>query len=83
MFDYNQNTVLAACRYRQSRLLNEAESERLAKIIHGNRPALHHHLLATTGDWLIAAGTTLKARVDPLPASPASRGGEEHVQVNW
>ncbi len=69
MFDYNQDAVFAAHRDRQLRLLNEAKSQRLAQAMRVNRPALHHHLLAKAGDWLIAAGTTLKARTPPTEAA--------------
>jgi hypothetical protein len=78
MFDYNQDAMFAAHRDRQSRLLNEAVSQRLAQASRVYRSALHHHLLAKAGDLLIAAGTTLKARVDSFPAS-SQLGGAEHL----
>jgi hypothetical protein len=70
MFDYNHDAFFAVHRERQSRLLDEAQSQRLAQATRVNRPALHHHLLAKAGDWLIAAGTTLKARAPQALYTP-------------
>jgi hypothetical protein len=77
MIDYNQDAIFAAHRDRQSRLIAEATAQRQAEALQGYRPALHHHLLTKAGDLLIAAGTTLKARVDPIPAPPEFGGSAE------
>jgi hypothetical protein len=78
MFDYNHDAIFAAHRQRQSRLLTEAESQRLARALQGDRPALHHHLLAKAGDLLIAAGTTLKERAPGAIYTPPTEAAN-----NW
>jgi hypothetical protein len=62
MFNYHEDAAFAAHRYRKVQLIREAEAERLTRVTARYRPALYHPLLAKAGDWLIAAGTTLKAR---------------------
>jgi hypothetical protein len=56
--------LLAAHHYRAEELMREADTQRLAKEADKSRPAIHEQMLARAGDWLISAGTTLKARVD-------------------
>ena len=70
MFNYNEDAAFAAHRYREAQMMREAELERMDIASKDERPALHRQLLAKTGDLLISAGTTLKARADNLPAAP-------------
>ncbi len=79
MNTYNEDAIFAIHRYRAAQLMREAEGERLAQTSGANRPALHQQMLARAGDWLIAAGTTLKGRVDPLPTAPDFEGGAERA----
>jgi|FLYN01.1.fsa_nt_gi hypothetical protein len=65
MIDYHEDAAFAAYRYREAQLTHEAEVERLVRATQASRPALHHQMLAKAGDWLIAAGTTLKAQALP------------------
>jgi len=71
MFDYNEDAVFAAHRYREAQMMREVESARISREIQVE--PLHRQLLAKTGDLLISAGTTLKGRADSLPASPKFR----------
>jgi hypothetical protein len=70
MFDYNEDAVFAAHRYREEQMLREVAMERIGRESQLERPALHRQLLVKTGDLLISAGTTLKGRADSLAASP-------------
>ena len=75
MFKYHEDGVMAVHRHREAQLMREAEMVRLARETQVSRPALYQQAMTKAGDWLIAAGTTLKGRVDPLPTSPEFGGG--------
>jgi len=75
MIESNPEHLLSAHHYRAAELMREAKAARLARGVGMYRPAMYRQMLVRAGDWLISAGTTLKARVDPLPGAPTF-GGE-------
>jgi hypothetical protein len=74
MIDQYPEHQLAVHQHRAAELMRAVETERLAQRSGAKRTGLHQQVLARAGDWLIAAGTTLKGRVDPPANLPRIRG---------
>ena len=62
MYDYNVDRIRLEHHYRKAQMEKMADSQRLLRGSQVYQQRLYQQALAKAGDWLIAAGTTLKDR---------------------
>jgi hypothetical protein len=66
MYEYDVDRRRSEHNYRIARLEKVANQERLLRGSQMYQRKLYQQALAKAGDWLIAAGTTLKERQSPM-----------------
>ena len=72
MYEYDVNKIRSEHDYRIARLEKVAAHKRLLRGSQVYQRKLYQQALAKAGDWLIAAGMTLKERTHPA-----------HMKTNW